>query len=166
MVGPKGIEPLSNPCKGLILPLNYGPIHAVGPERIELSPPGLKVRCATVTPRSHVGSWPTFSPVKSFHGHHPFQSSSSPRWNCTTADDVSDRHAPFTPPDYSSTITTVRVDGFEPSPPVWKTGVLAVEHHTRIFQSGSWDSNPVSRPPQGRGAPKPLHPDLLCSSSP
>ena len=36
-------------------------------------------------------------------------------------------------PSDGSRFLLVWVAGFEPVPPVWKTGMLAVEHHTHIY---------------------------------
>src|SRR5262245_32072824 len=40
-----------------VLPIERSPIESVGLERFELSPHGLKSRCAAVTPQTQVKSW-------------------------------------------------------------------------------------------------------------
>src|SRR6266567_1326751 len=74
-------------------PLSYGPM---GPEGVEPTPYRLKGGYAAITPqpRRRVGYR-----FKRIAAHHSSSSSSSPGRNRTTTGDVSDRHAPFTPPD-------------------------------------------------------------------
>src|SRR5262249_37078227 len=84
--------------------------NSVGPERFELSPPGLKVRCAAVTPRSRIGSWQAFKAHQCDHANSPIQ---VVRGGIAPASgDVSDRHASVTTPDQS-----VARRGVEPLPP-------------------------------------------------
>ena len=48
MVCPRGVEPLSNASKALILPLNYGHINNVGLIGIEPTTVWLKANCSAI----------------------------------------------------------------------------------------------------------------------
>jgi hypothetical protein len=67
---PEGLEPSPSGLEPGMLPLTpWICLCTVGPERVELSPCGLKVRCATITPRSR-GGVVTFVAMRKWHGPH------------------------------------------------------------------------------------------------
>ena len=59
MVEPVGLEPTLPPCKGGVLPLNYGPMkNLVGAAGIEPAPTCSQSRCATSALRSELAASP------------------------------------------------------------------------------------------------------------
>lgn len=59
LVEPVGLEPTLPPCKGGVLPLNYGPVKImVGAAGIEPAPPCSQSRCAASALRSELAASP------------------------------------------------------------------------------------------------------------
>src|SRR6516225_9139992 len=98
-IGPEGVEPSSGPYKEPALGVELRAKLTVGPEGVEPTPYRLKGGYAAITPRPF-GSNRTYRFQRVSTNHDFFLSCQVVRGGIAPATgDVSDRHAPVTPPD-------------------------------------------------------------------
>ena len=98
-IGPEGVEPSSGPYKEPALAVELRAKLTVGPEGVEPTPCRLKGGYAAITPRPRRSSR-TYGFQRVATNHHSLPSLQVVRGGIAPATgDVSDRHAPVTPPD-------------------------------------------------------------------